>query len=207
MYALALLLHMWVTTELTNAIFEVLKSNDRNASIWLVWRWPLISDLKCIQLSSLLVHMISVATIEYNLFVAWSLQHFDYYYYYYYYRCIWLRWRFAKWLQDHLTKPKNISNKTVKMLLTHTIVRMLIVQVQYTWQLFARKGLIEQKCLQLSTKGWKRGGIPETCRQRVPRRGCSSRERTIAKCGATCRRNDQCRAVRGPEAISILGPS
>jgi len=48
-----------------------------------------------------------------------------------------------------------------------------------------------------------RCGIPETCRQRVPLRGCSSREQTIAKCGATCRRNDQCPAVRGPEAMSI----
>jgi len=32
----------------------------------------------------------------------------------YYYRCICLRWHFTRWLQDHLTKTKNINNKTVK---------------------------------------------------------------------------------------------
>jgi len=38
------------------------------------------------------------------------------------------------------------------MLPAHPTVGMLVVQMQYTSQLFAREGLAEQKCLQLPTK-------------------------------------------------------
>jgi len=65
------------------------------------------------------------------------------------------------------------------MLLAHMAVGMLAVRMQYTWQLFARRGLVEQKYLQLSTKHQKRGGICGTCRQGVHAGAAATRnERT-----------------------------